>query len=193
MGVRLLMVDNFDSFTFMLSDYLQALGARVDVVRNSDASAEALLARPVDAFVISPGPGGPDEAGVSVELARQCIAHGRPLLGVCLGHQAIARACGQAVIRTPPVHGKTAMLRHDDSGLFRRLPPAFAVTRYHSLAVAEPELPLVANAWSEDGTVMGMRHIDAPVHGVQFHPESVATEQGKALLANFLELAVVRT
>lgn len=193
MGVRLLMVDNFDSFTFMLSDYLQALGAEVEVVRHSVASAEELLARSVDAFVISPGPGGPEEAGVSVELARRCIAHQRPLLGVCLGHQAIARACGQAVGRTPPIHGKTAMLRHDASGLFRGLPTSFAVTRYHSLAVAEPVPPLVANAWSEDGTVMAMRHTDAPVHGVQFHPESIATEQGKALLANFLVLANAHT
>lgn len=189
MGARLLMVDNFDSFTFMLSDYLQALGAEVEVVRNSDASLAELLARSVDAFVISPGPGTPDEAGVSVDLSRACMDQKRPLLGVCLGHQAIARACGQAVERTPPVHGKTTILRHDESGLFKDLPSSFAVTRYHSLAVSEPANPLIPNAWSEDGTVMGMRHATAPVHGVQFHPESVATEHGKALLANFLDLA----
>lgn len=187
-AVRLLMIDNFDSFTFMLSDYLMSLGAEVEVLRNDAAGLDELLARNVDGFVISPGPGGPDEAGVSVPLARACIARRQPLLGVCLGHQAIARACGQPIDRTAPVHGKTAILTHDKTGLFLGLPSGFAVTRYHSLAVTEPQPPLVANAWSDDGTVMAMRHDDAPVHGVQFHPESIATEHGKALLANFLEL-----
>lgn len=190
---RLLMIDNFDSFTYMLSDYLSSLGATIDVLRNDEVPIEGLMDRDICGYVISPGPGGPDEAGVSVGLAKACIAAGRPLLGVCLGHQAIARACGQEVERTLPVHGKTAMLRHDDSGLFEGLPERFGVVRYHSLAVPNVAPPLFANAWSDDGTVMGMRHSDAPVHGVQFHPESVATEQGKALLANFLQLSARHT
>lgn len=190
---RLLMIDNFDSFTFMLSDYLSSLGATVEILRNDRASVAELMERDVDGVVISPGPGGPDEAGVSVELASGCINAGRPLLGVCLGHQAIARACNQAVDRTFPVHGKVARLTHDNSGLFAGMPEQFEVTRYHSLAVADVAPPLIANAWSDDGTIMGMRHRDAPAHGVQFHPESVATQQGKALLANFLALAASHT
>lgn len=186
---RLLLVDNVDSFTFMLADYLRAAGAEVEVVRNRDLMADEAMARDVDGFVISPGPGTPDDAGVSVALAAACIARRKPLLGVCLGHQAIARACGQRVERTHPVHGKTAKVRHDGGGLFADLPSPMAVTRYHSLAVPDPCLPLAANAWSADGTIMGMRHIDAPVHGVQFHPESVASEHGHALIANFLKIA----
>ena len=117
---------------------------------------------------------------------RACIERRHPLLGVCLGHQAIALACGSAVERTWPVHGKVASVRHDGSGLFAGLPSPFAATRYHSLAVPDPRPPLIANAWSDDGTVMAMRHADAPVHGIQFHPESVASEQGRPLLAAFL-------
>ena len=186
MAARILALDNYDSFTFTLVDYLRAAGAEVTVHRNDAITARAALAGPFDGFLISPGPGRPEEAGISVELARGCIDTARPLLGVCLGHQAIALACGQKVGRVPPMHGKIANIRHQQDGLFARLPSPFAATRYHSLAVGDPAPPLIANAWSEDGVVMAMRHEHAPVHGVQFHPESIASEQGHALLAAFL-------
>ena len=158
------------------------------MLRNDASSAHEALAGPYDGFLISPGPGRPEDAGISVDLARGCIETARPLLGVCLGHQAIGQACGQSVGRVPPMHGKIASIRHDNTGLFERLPSPFAATRYHSLAVGDPARPLIANAWSEDGVVMAMRHEHAPVHGVQFHPESIATEHGHALLAAFLGL-----
>ena len=183
---RILVVDNVDSFTFMLVDYLVDLGADVTVRRNDAVAVDEALAIGVDGILISPGPGRPDEAGISVALAAACIDRRHPLLGVCLGHQAIALACGSAVEQTLPVHGKVAAVRHDRSGLFAGLPSPFAATRYHSLAVPHPRPPLIANAWSGDGTVMAMRHADAPVHGIQFHPESIASEQGKPLLSAFL-------
>jgi len=185
---RILVVDNVDSFTFMLVDYLLALGAEVVVKRNDATSVEDALRSGGDGILISPGPGSPDQAGISVPLAAACIERQVPLLGVCLGHQAIALACGSKVGRTNPIHGKIATVRHDGTGLFKGLPSPFAATRYHSLAVPDPQSPLVANAWSEDGTVMAMRHSHAPVHGIQFHPESVASEQGKALLSAFLDI-----
>ena len=183
---RILVVDNFDSFTYMLVDYLAALGAEVAVKRNDALTVAEAIGSGADGILISPGPGRPDDAGISVSLAKACIERRRSLLGVCLGHQAIAVACGSAVGRTHPVHGKVAQVRHDGSGLFAGLPSPFAATRYHSLAVTDPRPPLVPNAWSDDGTVMAMRHADAPVHGVQFHPESVASEQGRPLLNAFL-------
>ncbi len=185
---RLLLIDNVDSFTFMLADYLRQAGAEVAVARNDALTVAEALDALYDGVVISPGPGRPEEAGIAVALAGACIAARRPLLGVCLGHQALAQACGSAVERTPPMHGKVASVRHDGSGLFAGLPSPFAATRYHSLAVARPLPPLIANAWSEDKTVMAMRHATAPAHGVQFHPESVASEQGVALLAAFVAL-----
>ena len=185
---RILVVDNFDSFTFMLVDYLVALGSEVVVKRNDALSVDEALASGSDGILISPGPGSPNVAGISVQLAARCIESGVPLLGVCLGHQAIAVACGSPVERTHPVHGKVATVRHDGTGLFAGLPSPFAATRYHSLAVPEPRPPLIPNAWSEDGTVMAMRHETAPVHGVQFHPESVASEQGQAILSAFLSI-----
>ena len=189
-SARILALDNYDSFTFTLVDYLRVAGAEVTVFRNDAISAREALAGPFDGFLISPGPGRPEDAGISVELARGCIETSRPLLGVCLGHQAIALACGQKVGRVPPMHGKIAMIRHDRSGLFARLPSPFAATRYHSLAVGKLAPPLIAYAWSEDGVVMAMRHEHAPVHGVQFHPESIASEHGHALLAAFLEVCL---
>ncbi len=188
MPVAILALDNYDSFTFTLVDYLRVAGAEVTVLRNDALSAREALVGPFDGFLISPGPGPPEDAGISVELARGCIETARPLLGVCLGHQAIALACGQKVGRVPPMHGKVATIRHDRDGLFARLPTPFAATRYHSLAVGDPVPPLVANAWSEDGVVMAMRHDHAPVHGLQFHPESIASEHGHALLARFVSL-----
>ncbi|MCF2513963.1 aminodeoxychorismate/anthranilate synthase component II [Sphingomonas sp. G124] len=183
---RVLVVDNVDSFTFMLVDYLATLGADVAVKRNDALDIDEAIGSGASGILISPGPGKPEDAGISVALAAACIERKFPLLGVCLGHQAIAIACGSRVERTPPVHGKVAELRHDGSGLFRGIPSPFAATRYHSLAVQDPRPPLVANAWSNDGTVMAMRHIAAPVHGIQFHPESIASEQGEALLAAFI-------
>ncbi|WP_294120265.1 aminodeoxychorismate/anthranilate synthase component II [Sphingomonas sp.] len=184
---RILVIDNVDSFTFMLVDYLAALGAEVAVKRNDALTVEEAIGSSADGILISPGPGTPEDAGISVALAAACIERREPLLGVCLGHQAIALACGSKVERTWPVHGKVASVRHDGSGLFEGLPSPFAATRYHSLAVTDPLPPLIANAWSEDGTVMAMRHARAPVHGIQFHPESVASEQGRPLLSAFLQ------
>jgi anthranilate synthase component 2 len=188
---RILVVDNVDSFTFMLVDYLAALGAEVTVRRNDDVTVDEALAIGAGGILISPGPGTPEQAGISIALAAACVGRRQPLLGVCLGHQAIAIACGSRVERTWPVHGKVASVTHDGSGLFAGIPSPFAATRYHSLAVPEPRPPLIANAWSDDGTVMAMRHADAPVHGIQFHPESVASEQGKALLSAFLAICRV--
>ena len=186
-SASILALDNYDSFTFTLVDYLRVAGAEVTVLRNDALDAREALAGSFDGFLISPGPGRPEDAGISVELARGCIETLRPLLGVCLGHQAIALACRQRVARVPPMHGKIASIRHDRDGLFARLPSPFAATRYHSLAVGDLLPPLIANAWSEDGVVMAMRHEHAPVHGVQFHPESIASEHGHALLAAFLK------
>jgi len=184
---RLLMIDNVDSFTFMLVDYLRVAGAEVRVARN-DVVGDAEALAEVDGVVISPGPGRPEDAGCSVSVAAACIAAGKPLLGICLGHQAIALASGGTVGRVPPIHGKACSVRHDDSGLFAGLPSPFDATRYHSLAVGVVPDSLVANAWSEDGMVMGLRHRSAPAHGVQFHPESVASEHGAALIAAFVGL-----
>jgi anthranilate synthase component 2 len=175
----------------MLVDYLLALGAEAVVKRNDAISVGDALRSGSDGILISPGPGAPEQAGISVDLAAACIERRFPLLGVCLGHQAIAVACGSKVERTLPVHGKVATVRHDGTGLFAGLPTPFAATRYHSLAVPDPRPPLVANAWSQDGTVMAMRHETAPVHGIQFHPESVASEQGKELLSAFLDICRV--
>ena len=186
MTARILVVDNVDSFTFMLVDYLAALGAHVVVKRNDALTVEEAVGSGSDGILISPGPGTPEDAGISVPLAKACIERRQPLLGVCLGHQAIALACGSTVERTWPVHGKVAQVNHDGSGLFGGLPSPLAATRYHSLAVPDPRPPLIANAWSEDGTVMAMRHQNAPVHGIQFHPESVASDHGRALLDAFL-------
>lgn len=188
----LLVVDNHDSFTFTLVDYLLILGATVEVVESDSLSLAAALDRPVDGFLLSPGPGHPDAAGISVALAAACIAERRPLLGVCLGHQAIARAVGIPVVRTAPVHAKPVACRHDGSGLFAGLPSPISVARYNSLTVAIASDALLANAWDAnalDGPgILGLRHRDAPVHGVQFHPESIISEHGHAILGAFLAI-----
>ncbi len=188
-GSTVLVLDNYDSFTFTLVDYLASLGASVRTERSDTVTVKDALDPAHFAILISPGPGRPQEAGISVPLAAACIEAGRPLLGVCLGHQAIALACGSTVTRVPPFHGKVASVCHDGTGLFAHLPSPLTMTRYHSLAVPGPDLPLVANAWAEDGLVMAFYHQNAPVHGVQFHPESIASEHGHALLAAFLALA----
>ena len=187
----ILMIDNVDSFTFMLVDYLRQLGAEVRVERSDAIGVDQAFELGKDAIILSPGPGRPEDAGISIEIAAACISRCHPLLGICLGHQAIALACGSAVERIHPVHGKVANVRHDGSGMFAGLPSPFAATRYHSLGVADARPPLIANAWSDDDMVMAMRHADAPVHGLQFHPESVASEHGLALLGAFLVMATV--
>jgi anthranilate synthase component 2 len=187
----ILAIDNYDSFTFILVDYLLSLGASVTVEQNDTVTVGEALGGPFDGFLISPGPGAPDDAGISVGLASACIAKRRPLLGVCLGHQAIALACGSSVKRVPPVHGKIDTVRHDGSGLFTGLATPLAATRYHSLAVPDPQPPLIANAWSADGLPMAMRHAEAPVHGIQFHPESIGSEHGHAMLGRFLSLCAL--
>ena len=187
-GPAILAIDNYDSFTFTLVDYLRTLGAQVTVEKNDRVTCEDALAGPFAGFLISPGPGAPGDAGISVALAAACIGARRPLLGICLGHQAIGVACGSAVERVAPVHGKVEPMRHDGSGLFAALPSPLAATRYHSLAVPDPRPPLIANAWAGDGLVMGLRHAAAPAHGVQFHPESIGSEHGHRLLQNFVAL-----
>ena len=188
----ILVVDNHDSFTWNLVHYFRELGAEVAVKRNDEVSAGDALKCGASGIVISPGPGRPEDAGVSLALVDACAAARRPLLGVCLGHQAIVQAFGGAVIRAgQPMHGKTCSVTHDGSGVFTGLPSPFTATRYHSLAADPATMPecLLVNATAPDATVQGLRHRDLPIHGVQFHPESVASEYGHRLLGNFLALA----
>jgi len=185
-ALMILVVDNYDSFTWNLVHYLQELGTVVEVVRNDAISAGQALSSGAEAFLISPGPCTPNEAGVSLDLVEACAAERRPLLGVCLGHQAIGQHFGGRVERGGLMHGKTSPVLHDGTGLFAGLPSPFTATRYHSLIVNDIPESLSVNARTEDGVVMGFRHRDLPIHGVQFHPESIATEHGHAMLANFL-------
>ena len=184
----ILVLDNKDSFTFTLVDYLRSLGATVAVERSDALSVEEALARNPAGILVSPGPGRPEDAGISVPIAAACMERDLPYCGICLGHQALALACGSSVTTVPPRHGKVSKVRHDATGLFERLPSPFDATRYHSLAVPDPQPPLIANAWSDDELVMAMRHESAPAHGIQFHPESIASEHGHALLGAFLGL-----
>ena len=191
MSERILIVDNYDSFTYNLAQLVGSLGAEVVVVRNH-ATLDELRSVEPDAVIISPGPGRPEEAGVSSQ-AIEHFGSRLPVLGVCLGHQCIGESYGANVGRAEvgPKHGKIAQITHDDSGVFAGLPSPFAATRYHSLAIFEDSLPqdLVATAWSEDGTVMGVRHRELPIQGVQFHPESILCAEGHRLLSNFLTTA----
>ena len=187
----LLLIDNYDSFTYNLVHYLGELGAESVVVRNDKITAEEALAKKPKAIVLSPGPCTPNEAGVCLDLIRQA-GPTIPLLGVCLGHQSIGQSYGGKVIRAPePMHGKISTITHTGKGVFKGLPKSFQITRYHSLIVERATLPdcLEITAETADGIIMGLQHKTHPVHGVQFHPESIASEQGHALLANFLELA----
>jgi anthranilate synthase component 2 len=190
----ILVIDNYDSFTYNLVHYLNELGAQTLVRRNDALSvAEAFGLKP-EAVLLSPGPCTPDEAGICLDLLREAPEN-LPILGVCLGHQAIGQATGGKVIRAKALmHGKTDNIHHTGQGVFRDLPSPFVATRYHSLAVERESLPdtLEITAWSADGEIMGLQHKTRPVHGVQFHPESIATEHGHQLLANFLDLAGVR-
>lgn len=185
----ILVIDNYDSFTWNLVHYLMELGAKVEVVRNDAISAGQALSSAAKAFLLSPGPCTPNEAGVSLDLVAACADAGAPLLGVCLGHQAIGQHFGGKVVRGGLMHGKTSPVEHDGTGLFEGLPSPFTATRYHSLIVEDIPQSLMVNARSEDGSVMGFRHATLPIHSVQFHPESIATEHGHAMLANFLTLS----
>ena len=189
----ILVIDNYDSFTFNLVHYLMELGAEVQVERNDALTASNAMKRGAKGILISPGPCTPDDAGISLDLVAACADAAMPLLGVCLGHQAIGQHFGGRVVRGGLMHGKTSPVEHDGSGVFNALPSPFEATRYHSLVVEDVPDVLMVNATSAtpglDGTcIMGFRHAELPIHGVQFHPESIATRGGHALLANFLSL-----
>jgi anthranilate synthase/aminodeoxychorismate synthase-like glutamine amidotransferase len=186
----ILLLDNYDSFTYNLAQYLGELGCDVEVHRNDKISVDDIARRKPERIVISPGPCTPQEAGISVELVQR-LAGRFPMLGVCLGHQAMGAAYGGKIVRAPQIfHGKTSEIRHDGKGIFRGLPKPFRATRYHSLIVERKSLPreLTITAETADGTIMGLRHRKHKMEGVQFHPESVLTQDGKKLLRNFLEL-----
>jgi anthranilate synthase component 2 len=187
--IKLLMVDNYDSFTFNIVQYFGELGAEVEVFRNDEITLEAIAAKQPDRLVISPGPCSPAEAGISV-AAIQHFAGKLPILGVCLGHQSIGAAFGGKIVRAQELmHGKTSVIRTTQEGVFAGLPQNFTVNRYHSLAIERATCPpcLKVTAWTEDGEIMGVRHTELDIEGVQFHPESILTEHGHAMLRNFLE------
>jgi len=184
----ILVIDNYDSFTWNHFHYLREMGAQVEVERNDARSAHQAIATGAQGFLISPGPCTPNEAGISLDLVGAAADAGVPLLGVCLGHQSIGQYFGGKVVRGGLMHGKTSPVTHDGSGLFAGLPSPFTATRYHSLVVEDVPESLVINATSDDAHAMGFRHVSLPIHGVQFHPESIATEHGHALLANFLTM-----
>ncbi len=186
--IKLLMVDNYDSFTFNIVQYFGELGAEVEVFRNDEITLEGIAARAPDRLVISPGPCSPAEAGISV-AAIQHFAGKLPILGVCLGHQSIGAAFGGRIVRAQELmHGKTSVIRTAQEGVFAGLPAQFTVNRYHSLAIDRASCPsdLKITAWTDDGEIMGVRHTELDVEGVQFHPESILTEHGHAMLKNFL-------
>jgi anthranilate synthase component 2 len=187
--MRLLMIDNYDSFTFNLVQYLGELGAEADVVRNDQANVEDLLAHEPAGVVISPGPGEPEGAGISIAVVHACAERGLPLLGVCLGHQSIGAAFGARIVRARAImHGKVSFIEHDGRGVFRGIPSPIEATRYHSLVIEEASCPdvLEITARTADSEIMGVRHRELPLEGVQFHPESILTAEGKRLLDNFL-------
>ena len=191
----ILLIDNYDSFTFNLYHFLGDLGVEIEVRRNDALTSQEALAMRPEAILLSPGPCTPNEAGICLPLVGAASAAGVPLLGVCLGHQAIGQAFGGSVVRAPePVHGKVWQVHHRGTDVFAGLPSPFQATRYHSLVVGREDLPecLEATAWTEDGLVMGLAHRSLPVWGVQFHPESIASEHGHQLLRNFLTLAGVQ-
>jgi anthranilate synthase component II len=192
--MKVLLIDNYDSFTYNLVHYVEELGAQTHVVRNDAWSVAEALERAGDAIILSPGPCTPNEAGICLELIKQA-PDALPILGVCLGHQAIGQAYGGEVVRAQTImHGKTSLISHANTGLFVDLPSPFEVTRYHSLSVRRQTLPnmLRVDAWTDDQEIMGMSHIEKPVYGVQFHPESIASEHGHALIQRFLTLAAAK-
>jgi para-aminobenzoate synthetase component 2 len=190
---RILVIDNYDSFVYTLNGYLQELGAETEVVRNDAFAAADVAARTAefDGVLISPGPGKPADAGVSIPAVEAALESGRPLLGVCLGHQAIAEAFGGVVTNAEELmHGKTSRITHDDSAFYDGVPQPFTATRYHSLAVVDGTVPsdLTVTSRTQGGVIMGLRHVEAPIYGVQFHPESVLTEGGYRMLGNWLDV-----
>ncbi|TFC48942.1 anthranilate synthase component II [Cryobacterium shii] len=191
---RILVIDNYDSFVYTLNGYLMELGAETVVLRNDAFPPEDAAARiaEFDGVMVSPGPGKPADAGVSIAIVRAALASGLPLFGVCLGHQAIAEAFGATVTNADELmHGKTSLITHDESGFYQGVPQPFTATRYHSLAVVDDTVPddLIVTSRTEGGVIMGLRHVSAPILGVQFHPESVLTEGGYRMLGNWLALA----
>lgn len=192
LAAMFVLIDNYDSFTYNLFHFLGELGADVVVYRNDAISAADIVAQAPDGVVISPGPCDPDKAGISLDMVAAAAEHAIPLLGVCLGHQALGQAMGGDIVRAPdPMHGKVSEIRHDGTGVFAGLPSPFPATRYHSLAIDRSSLPnsLSITAESDDGVIMGVAHGNLPLHGVQFHPESIASENGHSLLGNFLKIA----
>ncbi|WP_424974465.1 anthranilate synthase component II [Dinoroseobacter sp. S124A] len=190
----LLLIDNYDSFTYNLVHYLGELGADVQVHRNDALNVQEAMALRPDAIMLSPGPADPDQAGICLALTEAAAETGTPLIGVCLGHQTIGQSFGGKVQRhSDIVHGKMGVMHHSGKGLFAGLPSPFKATRYHSLVVDRDSLPpeLEVTAWLEDGTIMGLQHRSLPIHGVQFHPESIASEHGHKMLQNFLETVPV--
>jgi anthranilate synthase component II len=190
--IKLLMVDNYDSFTFNIVQYFGELGAEVEVFRNDEITLEGIAARQPDRLVISPGPCSPAEAGISVAAIRH-FAGKLPILGVCLGHQSIGAAFGGKIVRAQELmHGKTSVITTTQEGVFAGLPEKFTVNRYHSLAIERATCPscLKVTAWTDDGEIMGVRHTELDIEGVQFHPESILTEHGHAMLKNFLRLSM---
>lgn len=191
-----LLIDNYDSFTYNLVHFFGEVGVDVEVRRNDTLTADEALALGAEAIILSPGPCDPDRAGICLDVVAGAARDGVPLLGVCLGHQAIGQAFGGRIVRAPePMHGKMSDIRHDGTGLFRGLPNPLSVTRYHSLIVERSTLPdcLMVTAETTDGLIMALSHVDLPIHGVQFHPESIASMAGHELLANFVELATGRS
>lgn len=185
-----LLIDNYDSFTYNLLHYLGELGADVVVKRNDEISVADAMAMGAEGIVISPGPCDPDRAGICLDLIAAAAERAMPTFGVCLGYQAIGQAFGGVIERAPvPMHGKLSKITHDGTGVFRGIPTPFTATRYHSLAIRPQSLPnsLIAIAHSEDGVIQGVRHVSLPIHGVQFHPESIASEHGHKVLKNFIE------
>jgi len=192
-GRRIVLVDNYDSFTYNLYQYLLMLGAEVEVVRNDEVSATEVAARDPDGIVLSPGPSSPENAGITPDVIR-LLGPTTPMLGVCLGHQAMGMVYGGDVIRAEPVHGKRSPVEHTGVGVFAGLPSPLEAGRYHSLAIARETMPevLEVTAWSPDGLVMGVRHREHPVEGIQFHPESILTDDGAMMLSNWLASGPVR-
>ncbi|NBX23293.1 MAG: anthranilate synthase component II [Microbacteriaceae bacterium] len=194
---HILVIDNYDSFVYTLNGYLQELGAETTVIRNDDVAIERVDAElsTYDGVLVSPGPGAPHEAGISISAVLSAARRNQPLLGVCLGHQAIAEAFGATVTNAEELmHGKTSLISHDDSAFYANVPQPFTATRYHSLAVVESTVPdsLVITSRTQGGVIMGLRHRDHPIIGVQFHPESVMTEGGYSMLGNWLEMTGLR-
>lgn len=187
---KITLIDNYDSFTYNLVHYLGDLGTHSTVYRNDERTVDEVLAENPAGIVISPGPSDPDHAGICLDLIKTCAARDIPLFGVCLGHQAIGQAFGSDIVRTTPKHGKTDEITHEGKGVFKDLPSPITVTRYHSLVIDPETLPddLEVTAQVSDGTIMGVRHKTKPIEGVQFHPESIATQHGHAMLENFLAL-----